>query len=382
MIPTYENLQHQFAPVGMVARGGFHPQPSDALPDINGRPVQTLILLGFTGTQNWPTFASSAEYRDGLANPLDRWSMRVIDALAHELEGRAFYPSDGPPWWPFQRWARRALTLHVSPLGVLIDPRFGLWHSYRGALALPVEIDLPAPVSWPNPCASCESKPCLNTCPVGAVQPGAYGVDACRSYVRTTDTCRRGCLARRACPVGAEHAYTSTQASFYMRAFAGADSVDIQVENPNQPEVIALLEASDAYMAQLYPAESNHLLDVRSLSRPEVTFLVARIDGRAMGCGALVASAHGWAELKRMFVSPAARGNHIGRRLLQQLEAAAAQHGVATLRLETGTQQPEALALYRSAGFSEIGPFGDYRPDPLSLFMEKRLPSPGLPSPK
>ena len=52
----------------------------------------------------------------------------------------------------------------------------------------------------------------------------------------------------------------------------------------------------------------------------------------------------------------------------------AAEHGMTALRLETGTQQPEALALYRSAGFTEIGPFGDYRADPLSLFMEKRLP--------
>lgn len=336
--------------------------------------MQTMIMLGFTGTQNWPAFASSAEFRDGRANPLDRWSMRVIDALAVELEGRAFYPSDGPPWWPFQRWARRALALHASPLGVLIDRRFGLWHSYRGALALPVEIDLPAPLSWPNPCTSCEAKPCLNTCPVGAVQPAAFAVDACRSYVRTTATCSAGCVARRSCPVGAEHAYTATQAQFYMRAFAGTDAVHIQVENPNQPDVIALLEASDAYMAQLYPAESNHLLDVRSLSRPEVTFLVARIDGRALGCGAVVRSEHGWAELKRMFVAPAARGNNVGRRLLQQLEAAAAEHGMTALRLETGTQQPEALALYRSAGFTEIGPFGDYRADPLSLFMEKRLP--------
>jgi len=158
------------------------------------------------------------------------------------------------------------------------------------------------------------------------------------------------------------------------RTFAGTSVVNIQVENPNQPEVLALLAASDAYMAQLYPAESNHLLDVSSLSRPEVTFFVARMDGRALGCGAMVASAQGWAELKRMFVSPAARGNNVGRRLLQRLESVAMERGISALRLETGTQQPEALALYRSAGFAEIGPFGDYRPDPLSVFMEKQLP--------
>jgi putative acetyltransferase len=150
-------------------------------------------------------------------------------------------------------------------------------------------------------------------------------------------------------------------------------SPEIAIESANQSEVHALLQASESYMAQLYPAESNHMLDVSDLCRPEVTFIVARIGGRAVGCGAIVATADGWAEIKRMFVSPAARGHRIGRRLLEELEAIAADKGVPLLRLETGNKQPEALALYRSAGFTEIGPFGPYRPDPLSLFMEKRL---------
>ena len=153
-----------------------------------------------------------------------------------------------------------------------------------------------------------------------------------------------------------------------------AKLIQIAEEAPSQPEVIALLEAGNAYMGQLYPAESNHLLDVASLCKPEVTFLVARIDGRVVGCGAIVASSEGWwAEIKRMFVSPAARGNNIGRLLLQKLQAAAAERGIGVLRLETGIKQPEALALYRSTGFVEIGPFADYRPDELSVFMEKVL---------
>ena len=150
-------------------------------------------------------------------------------------------------------------------------------------------------------------------------------------------------------------------------------TLNITVETPDQPEVHALLQASDAYMAHLYPAESNHMLDVKELCRPEVTFIVARIGGQAVGCGAIVESAHGWAEIKRMFVAPAARGHKLGRRLLQELEAIAANKGVALLRLETGIRQPEALGLYRAMGFIEIAPFGPYRPDPLSLFMEKSL---------
>lgn len=149
--------------------------------------------------------------------------------------------------------------------------------------------------------------------------------------------------------------------------------IEIAPENPGQPEVAALLEASDAYMASLYPAESNHLLDVRALQRPEVAFLVARVQGRALGCAAVLSSGEGWAEVKRMFVSPQARGLKLGRRLLERIEAIARERGERCLRLEMGDKQPEALALYRSAGFVRIGPFGHYRPDPLSVFMEKSL---------
>lgn len=219
---TYEELTRRIEAVGLAARGAFHPLPGDALPDVDGRPVLSLIMLGFTGVNHWEGFADSPEYCDDLADPLDRWSRRICGALALELGGRALYPFTGPPWWPFQRWARRALALHVSPLGVLIDPTFGLWHSYRGALALTSAVVLPEPVPWQNPCERCPSKPCLHTCPVGAVQHGSYTVDACRSYVQSAETgCRTtGCLARLACPVGAQHAYQPAQAAFHMRAFA------------------------------------------------------------------------------------------------------------------------------------------------------------------
>jgi putative acetyltransferase len=154
--------------------------------------------------------------------------------------------------------------------------------------------------------------------------------------------------------------------------------IELTIENPDQPEIAALLEASEAYMASLYPAESNHLLDIATLQRPEVTFIVARIDGRALGCGAVVDSREGWAEVKRMYVSPVARGQRLGRRLLDKIESIARERGAAVLRLETGGLQPEALALYRSAGFVEIGPFGKYLPDPLSIFMEKPINRSGV----
>ncbi len=149
---------------------------------------------------------------------------------------------------------------------------------------------------------------------------------------------------------------------------------EIALENPDQRDVIKLLELSDAYHAELYPAESNHLLDVSELKSDQAHFFVARKteDNSVVGCGAIVSYPE-YGELKRMFVLPETRGTGLGRELLMVLELAANQFGLPRLRLETGVSQPEAIGLYRSAGFEEIGPFGDYELDPLSLFMEKEL---------
>ena len=81
----------------------------------------------------------------------------------------------------------------------------------------------------------------------------------------------------------------------------------------------------------------------------------------------------GYGEIKRMFVADAARGHGIGRRLLAAIESEARNFGLSVLRLETGIRQPAAIGLYRSCGYREVAPFGDYGPDPLSVFMEKTL---------
>ncbi|MFY0612244.1 MAG: GNAT family N-acetyltransferase [Hyphomicrobiaceae bacterium] len=154
--------------------------------------------------------------------------------------------------------------------------------------------------------------------------------------------------------------------------------IAIAMERPDQPDVIDLLGASDRYHAALYPAASNHLVDVASLLAGNVRFFVARdAESRAVGCGGvLLAEACGTvtAELKRMWVDPSVRGVGLGRRLLAHLEGAAAEQGATLFRLETGIRQPKAIALYRAAGYAERQPFGHYTADPLSLFMEKAAP--------
>ena len=149
--------------------------------------------------------------------------------------------------------------------------------------------------------------------------------------------------------------------------------VVIAQESPRQDEVAQLVADLDALMHALYPAESNHLLDLAALSGPDMRFFVARRDGRALGCGALRVDPAGWGEVKRMFVRPETRGAGIGRRILARVEEQARAERLTHLRLETGIRNPEAVALYRAAGFTERDAFGEYGPDPLSVFMEKTL---------
>ena len=207
---------------GLSYRGAFHPTAED-LPDRDD--FGTLVLAGFTGNDNWRHFKDSAEARDGRPDALDRWSLRVIGALARDLGATAMFPFIGPPWLPFQRWAQKAEPLHPSPLGMLIHPDWGLWHAWRGALAFRERFELPQPDRRPSPCESCADKPCLSACPVNAFSRDRYDVASCVVHIesaRGTDCMDEGCRARRACPIGVAHHYSPDQANFHMRAFRNA----------------------------------------------------------------------------------------------------------------------------------------------------------------
>ena len=147
----------------------------------------------------------------------------------------------------------------------------------------------------------------------------------------------------------------------------------IRLESPRQDDVMRLLAALDAYLESLYPPESNHILDIDTLCAPDIRFFVARRGGEAVGCGALRVDPTGYGEVKRMFVHPAARGQKLGRAILERIEEEASREGLARMRLETGIHQAAALALYRRAGYAERGPFGEYASDPLSHFFEKAI---------
>ncbi|MBR0755569.1 GNAT family N-acetyltransferase [Bradyrhizobium jicamae] len=149
--------------------------------------------------------------------------------------------------------------------------------------------------------------------------------------------------------------------------------ISIAPEDPRQADARRLIAESDALMQALYPPDSNHLVSVDALASADTVFLVARRDGEAVGSIAFRIITPGHAEMKRMFVRAEARGSGLGRRLLEALEQVAREQRIDRISLETGIRQPEAIGLYRTSGYEDCPPFGDYRPDPLSLFMTKRL---------
>jgi GNAT superfamily N-acetyltransferase len=110
-------------------------------------------------------------------------------------------------------------------------------------------------------------------------------------------------------------------------------------------------------------------------AEPDGVFLVVRgDDGAAVACGGIARFDETRGELKRMYVLPEHRGRGLGRRLLAELEAAARRLGYASIVLETGDRQHEALALYTSSGYERIPCYPPYDSRALSLCFEKRLP--------
>jgi putative acetyltransferase len=149
--------------------------------------------------------------------------------------------------------------------------------------------------------------------------------------------------------------------------------LQIEAADPDSPGARALIAELDAYQQALYPPESNHLVPIEELRSPNVDFLWARFGPDVVGCGALVDQSGEYGEIKRMYVRPSRRGAGVGHALLAALAARARSRGLRCLRLETGILQPAALRLYESYGFRRRAPFGPYREDPLSLFMEMEL---------
>ncbi|AOF90540.1 4Fe-4S dicluster domain-containing protein [Sinorhizobium sp. RAC02] len=224
--PDLDTIRAALEPHGLFLRGTVNFSEGEATPILsNGNAAASVVLIGNIGSSLWPAFSRWREGRPdrGGSDPLDTWSKEIIRTVAATVNATPWFPSD-PPWQPFQQWAMRAEGLKASPLGILIHPVYGLWHGYRGALgfAEPVE-DAPAAVAL-HPCDHCPDKPCLTTCPAGAVRPAIFDVSSCRGHLRSPEgqggCMGSGCLARAACPVGAAYRYNDSQLRFHMAALS------------------------------------------------------------------------------------------------------------------------------------------------------------------
>jgi len=147
----------------------------------------------------------------------------------------------------------------------------------------------------------------------------------------------------------------------------------ITAERQDSPNAIALITELEAVLEPLYPQESRHGLSVARLIAEGVPFFVLRAEGIAAACGGVKLFGTEYGEIKRMYVRPAFRGQGFAKQILIHLTEHALAHGIDLLRLETGIHQHEAIGLYERMGFHRIGPFGDYKDDPLSVFFEKSL---------
>jgi DNA-binding MarR family transcriptional regulator/GNAT superfamily N-acetyltransferase len=154
-----------------------------------------------------------------------------------------------------------------------------------------------------------------------------------------------------------------------------ASMIAVQVENPRRAAARWCLEQyfvelQERFDAGFDPSRSISA-DADQLTLPAGLFLVARLRGAPVGCGALKLHGKAPAEIKRMWVSPAVRGLGLGRRMLRELEERASEAGAEVARLETNRSLTEAISLYRAAGYREVDAFND---EPYAHhWFEKRL---------
>jgi epoxyqueuosine reductase len=205
-------IQALAAPHFLDIFGAFHATPED------GCASGTMVLLSPLEPGFWAHFQNQPEFSG--PDPVDRWSTRVIGALASTLGGTAYFPFGGPPYAPFIRWATRTGRAWPSPVGMLVHDTAGMMISIRGAVLLPGQLDLPALLAS-SPCADC-AQPCLTACPVGALGPQPYDVPACHAHLDSpegTDCLTGGCLVRRACPISQRFGRDPAQTAHHMRHF-------------------------------------------------------------------------------------------------------------------------------------------------------------------
>lgn len=149
--------------------------------------------------------------------------------------------------------------------------------------------------------------------------------------------------------------------------------MEIRVVAYDHPDASTLVaEIQQEYVVR-YGGPDGTLVDPAEFAPPLGLFLIGYLDGVPVACGGWRVHDDDSAEVKRMYVAPSARGRGLARAMLAELELTAKRSGYRRLILETGRKQPEAVALYRSSGYTDVPKFGYYADAPLSIHLGKPL---------
>ncbi|MEE2774114.1 MAG: ferredoxin [Pseudomonadota bacterium] len=213
-IKDIDFLDSTLARYGLKNLGAFHHNNDDR----HLKSIKTLVLVGPDEPKFWKIFIESYEFKASIQNPLDSWSCRALNNVAKKLDAVSFFPFGGSERMPFVKWALRTGQTFVSPSKLLVHIDLGLSVSFRGALGFAKRLNISSK-SKSSPCVGC-SKPCLSSCPAGAISLENYDTAKCIEYLREDEnkSCNSGCLVRRSCPVGQEKRLPA-QSQFHMRAF-------------------------------------------------------------------------------------------------------------------------------------------------------------------
>jgi GNAT superfamily N-acetyltransferase len=157
------------------------------------------------------------------------------------------------------------------------------------------------------------------------------------------------------------------------RSEPGAARLEFRPAGYDDELAAGLVEQVQQEYVLRYGGRDTAPVDPGEFSPPQGLFLVAVLDGAAVGCGGWRDLGDGRVEVKRMFTAPAARRRGIARALLAELERTAAAAGHSRVVLETGLAQPEAMQLYGTAGYDPVDGFGHYAGQPLSRAYAKDL---------
>lgn len=177
---------------------------------------QTLVIIGHGGKTLWQQMTADDWAEQ---DPIDSYSQRHADLFIKtyldDAPSLALFPTGY--LIPLQQLGEFVGWSYPTPLGVGINPTFGVWFAYRAAFLTTAVFPTIHPPIHPSPCESCIKKPCLSACPAKATHAtDPFNIESCASHrLKRQSTCANKCLARMACPIAPTHHYTLAQINYH-----------------------------------------------------------------------------------------------------------------------------------------------------------------------